>query len=324
MQLEGIVANIQHFTIHDGPGIRTEVFLKGCPLRCRWCSNPESLNAFPEIGVFPSRCIGIDKCGYCLSACPVCDQGVFLKADDRIVGIDRKICTTCLKCAEACPANALTVWGKRLSVDNVMKEVLLDLDFYEKSGGGVTVSGGEALLQSKFTTAILKQCRNHGIHTCVETALHCDSDILDQVYPFADMVITDLKHMDSEKHREYTGVGNKRIHGNIVKTIEMGKPLIIRIPVVPGHNDDEKNIRATAGFIAKLLPGRVLQVQLLPYRQLGIEKYASLGREYHMPADLQPDRLEWEKKIVSLVSIMETYGIPAVAGANTKITRPCL
>ena len=112
MQLEGIVANIQHFTIHDGPGIRTEVFLKGCPLRCRWCSNPESLNAFPEIGVFPSRCIGIDKCGYCLSACPVCDQGVFLKADDRIVGIDRKICTTCLKCAEACPANALTVWGE--------------------------------------------------------------------------------------------------------------------------------------------------------------------------------------------------------------------
>jgi pyruvate formate lyase activating enzyme len=133
------------------------------------------------------------------------------------------------------------------------------------------------------------------------------------------MVITDLKHMDSEKHRKYTGVGNEHIHANIVKTVEIGKPLIIRIPVVPGHNDDEANIRATADFIAQLPHDPVLQVQLLPYRQLGVEKYASLGHDYPMPADLRTDRFEWEKKILSLVSIMETYGIPAVGGATAKI-----
>ena len=142
MSAEGIVTNIQHFTIHDGPGIRTEVFMKGCSLRCQWCSNPETMSPKPEIGVYTDRCIGIDKCGYCLAACPVCDEGVFLRIDDRIGGIDRKICNGCLACADACPANALTVWGKRRTVDDIMKEVMSDLDFYQKSGGGVTVSGG--------------------------------------------------------------------------------------------------------------------------------------------------------------------------------------
>jgi pyruvate formate lyase activating enzyme len=313
MVAEGIVSNIQHYTIHDGPGIRTEVFLKGCSLRCKWCSNPEGLSAKPEVGVYSSRCIGIDKCGYCLAACPVCDQGVFLQKDDRIAGIERSICTGCLECADVCPANALIVWGKRLSVDDVIEEVLSDAAFYEKSGGGVTLSGGEALLQWPFVLEILNQCGQHGIHSCLESTLHCQTDILELVYPYTDLVITDIKHMDAVRHREYTGVSNSRILENIIATTSMEKPLILRIPVVPGFNDDEPNIRSTAEFIVNRLQKKVLQVQLLPYRRLGEEKYASLGMDYQMPEYAQLSRSRWEEMMASLLSIMGSYNIPVDA-----------
>lgn len=313
MVTEGIVSNIQHFTIHDGPGIRTEVFLKGCPLRCRWCSNPESLSTKPEVGVYSSRCIGIDKCGYCLAACPVCDKGVFLRKGGQIAGIERDICTGCLECADACPANALIVWGKRLSVDDVMKEVLSDVSFYEKSGGGVTLSGGEALLQWQFVLEILKQCGKHGVHRCLESTLLCQTDVLELVYPYTDLVIADIKHMDVTRHRGCTGVGNDRILGNIEATISMGKPLILRIPVVPGFNDDEPNIRSTAEFIVNRLHNKVLQVQLLPYRRLGEEKYVSLGMDYQMPEYAMLSSSQWEEKMASLLSIMGSYNIPVDA-----------
>ncbi len=315
----GTVTNIQHFTIHDGPGIRTEVFLKGCPLRCRWCSNPETMQARPEVGVYSSRCIGIDKCGLCLTACPVCDEGVFLRDGQRIAGIDRSVCTACMKCAEVCPADALTIWGQSMSVEEVMVEIRADLPFYERSGGGVTLSGGEALAQWRFVREIFNQCHAENIHTCLETALHCGEKILDEVYPFVDLVISDVKHMDSAKHREYTGVGNERALHNIEKTVAMDKPLILRIPVVPGHNDDEANIHATAEFISGRLQNKILQLQLLPYRPLGVEKYASIGKPYLM---MQQDTVDLEgrnDKINSLVSLMRTYGVPAVAGASHAI-----
>lgn len=317
---EGIVFNIQRFTIHDGPGIRTEVFLKGCPMQCKWCSNPESMKTRPEIGVYPSRCIGIDKCGYCLAACTQCDQGVFYSHDNIITGIDRQLCKECFKCVDACPSNALTVWGKKYSVADVMKEVLSDMEFYQKSGGGVTISGGEALVQWRFALAILKDCQEHNIHTCLETALHCNTSILEKVYPYTDLVITDIKHMDESRHKEYTGIGNDLIHQNIITTVEMEKPLIIRIPVIPDHNNSEENIRATAEFIVKKLGNKPIQVQLIPYRQLGVEKYASLDRDYPMEGLPEVDRITWEKNIIDLVTIMQSYGIPAVAGASTKLT----
>ena len=317
--MEGIVTHIQHFTIHDGPGIRTEVFLKGCPLRCKWCSNPENFNPLREVGVYALRCIGIDKCGYCLAACPECDRGVFFRQGNRIVGIDRNICSACMKCADACPADALTVWGQMMPVGEVMQEVLSDVEFYKKSGGGVTVSGGEALVQWRFAREILRQCRQRHIHTCLETALHCSPSVLENIYPYADLVITDIKHMNEGRHREYTGVGNALILNNIIITASMDKPLVIRIPVIPGHNNGEENIRATAKFITGKLNNRVRQVQLLPYRQLGVEKYTSLNLKYPM-ADIPPtDRNIWEKDILNLVAIMQSYGIPAVAGANYKI-----
>lgn len=315
---EGIVFNIQRYTIHDGPGIRTEVFLKGCPLHCKWCSNPESIKTEIEVGVFSNRCIGVDKCGYCLTACPQSQTGIFIIEDNNISGIDRLKCTSCGKCAEACPANALKNWGKKMTVPEVMQVLLADQAFYEKSGGGVTLSGGDMLMQWEFALEVLKSCKTHSLHTCIESALHYKTDVLDQVYPYVDLVITDMKHMDSAQHKKFTGVGNELILKNIKRTVELEMPLVIRIPVVPEHNNSEENIRASAEFIAKELGNRVKQVQLLPYRQLGTEKYTSLGLDYPM-ADMNPvERSEWEDNIRHLVEVMKEFGVPAVAGTTTK------
>ena len=318
-QMKGYVFNIQKYTIHDGPGIRTEIFLKGCPLKCKWCSNPESMGIHPEVGVYSSRCIGIDKCGCCLKVCPELNKGTLVAEGNHISGINRNVCLGCLKCADACPSNALMVWGKSLTVESVMKTILSDSEFYEKSGGGVTISGGEPLVQWGFTFELLKECRKNNIHTCLESSLHVRPEILEQSYPVTDMIFTDIKHMNSEKHREYSGVGNELILNNITKTVEANKQLIIRIPVIPGHNNSEENIKATARFISDRLGNRVTQVQLLPFRQLGVEKYGSLGMHYGMNGFPTPPREVWEQNILFLVDVMKSYGIPAVAGSSNKL-----
>lgn len=315
---QGVVLNIQHFTIHDGPGIRTEIFLKGCALKCKWCSNPESINVRREVGVYASRCIGIDKCGYCLKSCPLCDQGVFYRKDNRIAGIDQDLCNRCFKCAEQCPSDAIVAWGNLKSVEDVMSEVLDDMAFYKKSGGGITISGGDPLIQWQFTLELLKQCRELKIHTCLETELHAGPFILNALYPYTDLVITDIKHMDSKKHLEFTGADNKLILTNIHKTVEMEKPLIIRIPVIPGYNNSERNIAETAMFITDKLNNKVLQVQLLPYRPLGLEKYDSLNRRYPM-AKVECDIQVQRKELDHLVGLMRSYGIAAVAGSSEKL-----
>lgn len=318
----GIVFNIQRYTIHDGPGIRTGVFFKGCNLRCLWCSNPESLNKEIEVGVFPNRCIGIDKCAYCFSACPYPGDGgggLFFVEDNKIAGINRAKCVKCFKCAAACPANALKPWGEEMSVRAVMKLIMADRAFYEKSGGGVTLSGGEVLMQPEFAFALLKACKAHNLHTCVESALHCRKDTLDLIFPYVDLMITDIKHLDTEQHKRLTGAGNELILNNIKDTVLRNMPLVIRIPVVPGYNNDLHNIRATAQFIATELNNRVRQVQLLPYRKLGTEKYKSLGLDYPLGDYAPPQRSEWEQNIRELVETMKSYGVPAVAGTTTRL-----
>lgn len=317
--IEGIVFNIQRYTIHDGPGIRTEVFFKGCPMSCKWCSNPESMKTELELGVYSNRCIGFDKCGYCSTVCPQSQGRIFVIEDNKVAKIDREECTKCFNCAEACPSNALMIWGKKMTVPDVMKVVLADREFYKRSGGGVTLSGGEVLIQWEFAQELLKECKTQGVHTCVESALHCRTDILDRIFPYVDLLITDIKHTDPVKHKKFTGVNNKLILKNIKRTVELNMPLVIRIPVVPGHNDDEENIRATSEFISNELNNRVLQVQLLPYRKMGTEKYTSLGIAYPME-DFEPlERSVWEKNILHLTEVMRSYGVPAVAGSTTKI-----
>lgn len=315
-QLTGNVINIQKFTVHDGPGIRTEVFLKGCPLRCKWCSNPESMSRHSEVGVFCKDCIGVDQCGWCLKACP--KQALIVK-DNRVVRIDRTRCINCTACSKACPNDTLKCFGTKMTVAEVLKLVRDDRFFYDRSNGGVTISGGDALVQWEFTLELLKRCKHCGIRTCVESELFCEQRIIDEILPYTDLVISDLKHMDSEKHREFTGVPNEPILRNLKHVAMSNTPLVLRIPVVPGHNDSRENIEATAEFIVNELHNNVSQVQLLPYRLLGLEKYEALGQEYPMKDEPAPQKEVYIKAIRELAGEYQALGIPAVAGTTVKI-----
>jgi len=313
----GTVFNIQRFSVHDGPGIRTVVFMKGCSLRCVWCSNPESLSRRPQLGIFPANCIGVDVCDACSKAAS--DPDVLIVEKGRVTGLNTTDPREISSCAAACPTNALRAWGRTMTVGEVMEEVLSDRDFYEESGGGLTLSGGEALLQTEFAVELLKAAHAEGINTCVETALNYSATVLDRALPYIDVALCDLKHMDPTAHRRFTGVSNERILANLEKVVDYGTPVVIRIPVVPEHNGTEENLRATARFLADKLKGRVLQVQLLPYRRLGVEKYTALGIEYPMADFEAPPRETWEASIRHYAEVMGSYGLKVVPGSGARI-----
>jgi len=229
-------------------------------------------------------------------------------------------CQGCYKCADACPSRAIKLWGDRMTVDELMDIIEEDRSFYDRTGGGLTLSGGEVMLQWKFAVALLKACADAGINTCVESALNCPPKHMEAVYRYTDLVITDIKHMDDKKHALYTGVGNRLLLKNIKRTVELGKKLVIRTPVVMGYNDDEENIRATGAFIRDELAGKILQFQLLPYRKMGTEKYESLRQEYPMGNYAPPERETWESQLTSLAAMLKSdYGLPAVAGSAGKL-----
>jgi len=318
----GLVSNIQKYTIHDGPGIRTEVFFKGCNMRCLWCSNPETINPKPQLGIYPSKCLSLEKCGYCLKQCPA--EGPCPVSHDGngvLSGISMiPECEGCYKCADVCPSRAIKLWGEFMTLDSLLSIIEEDRSFYERSGGGVTLSGGEVFMQREFAEMLLKACKEAGINTCVETALNFPTEYLETVYQYTDLVITDIKHMDTKKHFEYTGSGNELILKNILATAELDKKLVVRTPVVMGYNDDEANIRETGSFLSSELGGRILQYQLLPYRKLGTEKYDSLGQAYPMGGFEAPERDIWERSLKRLADMLiSCYGLPAVAGSGQKL-----
>ena len=269
--------------------------------------------------MYPSKCIGMDKCSLCLEACP--QEGSPLVFVDKIVvsAMQEQCREGCMACAAACPASALIRWGEDMTVAELMKVIVADRSLYRKSGGGVTLSGGEVMMQWEFACELLQACKKSSIGTCVESALHCKQEIMEAVYEHTDLVITDIKHMDDHAHKLQTGVGNKLILENIERTAELNKKLVIRIPVMPAFNDDEGNIKATGAFIRDVLQNRVLQVQLLPYRKLGTAKYESLNLPYPLGSDYTaPDRAVWEANILRLTDILTDMGIPATAGSNVK------
>ena len=270
-QLMGLIFDIQRFSVHDGPGIRTTVFLKGCTLRCFWCQNPEGLNLKPEIMFYPEKCIG---CGNCIINCP---RGAHIFKNGMHMYLREK-CVGCGSCTETCYSGALKISGKWMRVEDVMKEILRDKVFYEVSNGGVTLSGGDPLVQSDFSLALLKRCKNEGLHTAIETAANCRWDVIEKLLPFIDLVMMDIKHMDPEVHRRVTGVTNNLILNNAKRLAETGKPLIIRVPVIPGVNDTAEQIEAIAKFVQ---PFENLQLlELLPFHRLGEGKYRALGLNY--------------------------------------------
>jgi len=294
---KGIIFNIEKYAVHDGHGIRTLVFLKGCPLRCLWCANPEGQYTFPQLIFFPNKCIG---CGRCISVCS--NQAIEVNKGKIIMEWHK--CKNCLKCVEVCPSGARGCKGKYVTPEEVLAEVVKDLPFYNRSNGGVTLSGGEPLMQPNFVVQILKLCHENYINTAIETSGYANEEDFDKVLSYTDLILFDIKHMDSKKHKTGTGVENEKILKNAKRVSNRGIPMVIRIPVIPGYNDSPENISNTAKFAREL--NSLIRVELLPYHKLGVSKYEHMGRKYLLADNMIPPSSE---KLSKLRKIIRDYGL---------------
>lgn len=294
----GICTNIQRFSLHDGPGIRTTVFLKGCPLRCIWCHNPETWKRGRELFFSEAKCVG---CGICVKECA---NGAVSVADGK-AKTDRKLCTSCLACANVCPARARTASGEEYTADELAEILKKDSKYYEKSGGGVTFSGGEPLLQTDFVCAVADLMRKSGIHTAMETSLYASSENVERAAEHIDFFMVDIKSTDDAAHKKFTGVSVLPILENVKLLSSLGKKVLIRIPIVETFNATAQNIRATAKFLSENTDFR--EVELLRMHKLAEGKYSSLDRAYEA-AELP---IPTEEKMISFAELLAELGIKA-------------
>lgn len=307
--LTGSILRFERASLHDGRGLRTVLFLKGCPLQCPWCSTPESRNFEPQRGYIQDLCT---LCGSCVDACP--GQALTLADDEKRVTLEQEKCKLCFSCAASCPQNAIRKYGFTLTVAETVEQIRKDEIFYFHSGGGLTISGGEPFHQADFTANILRECKKLGIHTAVESCLHVPFSQIEMTLPWIDHLYADLKQMDSRLHQLWLGEDNRLILENINKVNASGFPLeiTIRLPLIPGFNDSDQNLRETAQFCVNLT--NVKEIEVLPYHRLGSDTYRHLGLDYQCRNLTPPSEEHLQERAAFMRGLSDTLSVKIGSG----------
>ncbi|MGC8746792.1 MAG: glycyl-radical enzyme activating protein [Candidatus Saccharicenans sp.] len=302
-KMKGMIFDLKHYAVHDGPGIRVTVFFKGCPLHCLWCHNPESISPSKELMLLPNRCA---RCGDCVKAC---QYGALSQKTDGEVVAERSKCTLCGDCVQACPREAIQIVGWESEVDEIIKEIEKDIVFFDQSGGGVTLTGGEPLFQPQFAEALIDRLHARGIHVALDTSGYAKEDTFLKIASKSDLVLFDIKIMDEAKHRKFTGVSNSLILKNLKAINRNGEtPIWIRFPLIPGVNDDPENLAQMANFLLEL--SQVKMINVLPYHKGGVEKFHRLGKDSEFSVYEPPS----QEKIDSVIGFFREKGFKVKQG----------